>query len=589
MEPPRGFLASLWNFICFLPYFIGLLILGTIKGVILCPVVLVIITVGNSAVILGLWPVHLFYTYYSTLSTKQLGPVLKIVICICLPVVLLVWPLIAIVSSILGGAAYGFLSPILATSQAVEHGKTDKLFHCIYDGTWDTVKRSFTIVRDVGDVCYHSYFSIMDDLRLQGPVAGKYYEIRLLYLPGMLIAGLLGIMVDMPVITVIAACKTPYMLFKGWHRLFHDCIGREGPFLETICVPFAGLAILLWPLAVAGALLGSMVSSIFLGAYAGVVVYQECSFWLGLCYIVASLSIYDEYSNDVLDLSEGSCFPRPQYRKKTVSRTNSRAGSFSRGTSFKNPLSRANSMNAPLIELKALELAKGFFDECQHYGEILVSEGVVTRKDIEDAKSNRESGQFIIIGLPAYGFLQVLLRSAKAESTGLLLTENTTEITSTNRPKDAFYDWFLNPLLIMKDQIKADNLSDLEEEYLCKLVLLYGDPERLKKSNIGLPPDSELRRAELDALARRLHGITKSVSRYPTFRRRFDSSMKIILEELGKKNEDSRRCAEPLTIPRSRSMFARIFSQKSLRGKTSYHGYDQEAQAVGAEREVEIQ
>lgn len=90
----------------------------------------------------------------------------------------------------------------------------------------------------------------------------------------MLIAGLLGIIVDMPVITVIAACKTPYMLFKGWHRLFHDCIGREGPFLETICVPFAGLAILLWPLAVAGALLGSMVSSIFLGAYAGVVVYQ---------------------------------------------------------------------------------------------------------------------------------------------------------------------------------------------------------------------------------------------------------------------------------------------------------------------------
>lgn len=32
MEPPRGLLASLWNFIRFLPYFIGLLILGFIKG-----------------------------------------------------------------------------------------------------------------------------------------------------------------------------------------------------------------------------------------------------------------------------------------------------------------------------------------------------------------------------------------------------------------------------------------------------------------------------------------------------------------------------------------------------------------------------
>lgn len=39
----------------------------------------------------------------------------------------------------------------------------------------DTVKESFTVVRDFGDVCYHSYFSVMDDLRLQG---GKYYEIR---------------------------------------------------------------------------------------------------------------------------------------------------------------------------------------------------------------------------------------------------------------------------------------------------------------------------------------------------------------------------------------------------------------------------
>lgn len=32
MEPSKGVLASLWNFICFLPFFIGLLLLGIIKG-----------------------------------------------------------------------------------------------------------------------------------------------------------------------------------------------------------------------------------------------------------------------------------------------------------------------------------------------------------------------------------------------------------------------------------------------------------------------------------------------------------------------------------------------------------------------------
>ncbi|PHT57372.1 hypothetical protein CQW23_05858 [Capsicum baccatum] len=587
MEPPRGFLASLWNFICFLPYFIGLLILGVLKGVILCPLVLVIVTVGNSALILGLWPVHFFYTFYCLWSTKQLGPALKLVLSICVLVISLFWPFVGFASSVVGGAAYGFLAPVFATFQAVGGKKTNAFFHSIYDGTWDTGKGSLTIVRDVRDVLYHSYFSIMDDLRLQGPPGGKYYEIRLFYIPLALIAVALGLLVDIPTIIVIAACKFPYMLFKGWRRLFHDCIGREGPFLETICVPFAGLAILLWPLAVVGAFIGSMLASILLGAYAGVVVYQECSLWLGLCYIVASLSIYDEYSNDVLDMPEGSCFPRPQYRKKTTSRTSS----FSKPDSVRNPPSRANSMNGPMVELKPLELLDGLFKACQHHGEIMVSKGIITQKDIEDAKSNKDGGQVISIGLPAYCILQTLIRSAKANSTGILLYDDITEVTSVNRPRDAFYEWFLNPLLIIKDQIKAENLSESDEEYLGKLVLLSGDPERLRNSNIGSPPESELRRAEFEALARRLRGITKSISRYPTWRRRFESSIKIMMEELAKKNGDSRTSegSGPRNIPRSKSMFARMLSDKSFRIRNGKSGYDQEAQLVDTDRDVEIQ
>ncbi|CAI9758552.1 unnamed protein product [Fraxinus pennsylvanica] len=500
MEPPRGFLASLWNFIRFLPYFIGLLILGFIKGIVLFPFVCLIMMIGISGIILGLWPIHLFYTCYCILRTKQFGPVLKVVLCICTAVISILWPPVGIVSSILGGAAYGFLAPMFATFQAVEEGKTDKLYHCICDGTWDTVEGSFTIIRDFMDVGYHSYFSIMDDLWSEG----KYYEIRLLFLPLALIIGVLGAMVDLPVISIISFCKSPYMLFKGWHRLFHDCIGQEGPFLETICVPFAGLAILLWPLAVAGAVLGSMVSSIFLGAYAAVIVYKECSIWFGLCYIVASLSIYDEYSNDVLDMPEGSCLPRPRYTKKAPSRTSSRSASFPSPRSFKKAPSLTTSLPAPMIELKPLELADSLFKECQRHGEIMVSKGTITLKDIEEAKNKKGSGKVISIGLPAYCILQALINSVKANSTGILLSDNT-EITTSNRPKDAFFDWFLNPLLIIKDQIKADNLSEEEEEYLGKLVLLSSDPARLNNSNID-PPDSELRRAKLNALARRESG-----------------------------------------------------------------------------------
>ncbi|KAK2661592.1 hypothetical protein Ddye_000166 [Dipteronia dyeriana] len=575
MEPPKGFFASLWNFICFLPYFTGLLLLGIIKGIIFCPLVCLIMTIGNSAIILGLLLPQGFWTYSCILSAKQLGPVLKLVICICIPAILILWPVVGIAGSILGGALYGFLSPIFATFDAVGEGKTNVFFHCFYDGTWSTVKGSCTFVRDFGDVCSHSYFSIMKELRDKEVSDGKYYEIRLLYLPGAIIAAVLGMVVDVPMISVIAQCKSFYMLFKGWHRLFHDLVGREGPFLETICVPFAGLAILLWPLAVVGSVLGSMAASIFIGAYAGVVVYQESSFWFGLCYIIASVSIYDEYSNDILDMPEGSCFPRLQYRKKAeMSQTSSHE--FSSHGSFKNPPSRSVSLKNR-IDVKPLELLQGLFKECQRHGENMVRDGILTVKDIEDTKPNSGS-KVVSIGLPAYCLLQALLRSAKMNSPGILLMDNVTEITSSNRPKDAFFEWFLNPFLVMKDQIKAQNLSEEEEDYLGKLVLFCGDHERLKCSGTGSPPESEHKRAELDGLARRLQGITKSISRYPTFRRHFDNLVGNLSEDLAKKNGAK-------TMQRSKSALARF--QRSFKRKASNNGSDQESISVTT-RDVDV-
>lgn len=273
--------------------------------------------------------------------------------------------------------------------------------------------------------------------------------LRLLQLPGALVVSVLGILVDPPVISLVAICKSPYMLFKGWHRLFHDLIGREGPFLETMCVPIAGLAILLWPLAVTGAVIGSVISSIFLGAYAGVVSYQESSFYYGLCYIVASVSIYDEYSTDILDLPEGSCFPRPKYRRKDEEPTPF-SGPVPRLGSVKNASSmRGGSVRVPMIDIKPLDvsphliftkpnvknqsfvvldfdvcmqLLNELFVECRRYGEVLATKGLINSKDIEEARSSKGS-QVISVGLPAYGLLYEILRSVKANSSGLLLSK----------------------------------------------------------------------------------------------------------------------------------------------------------------------
>jgi hypothetical protein len=101
-----------------------------------------------------------------------------------------------------------------------------------------------------------------------------FFPCRVLDVPSCIAVGLLGLIVDIPLYTVIALIKSPYMLFKGWQRLLHDLISREGPFLETVCVPIAGLAILFWPLVVVGSVLLAIVSSIFVGLYGAVVVYQ---------------------------------------------------------------------------------------------------------------------------------------------------------------------------------------------------------------------------------------------------------------------------------------------------------------------------
>jgi hypothetical protein len=79
------------------------------------------------------------------------------------------------------------------------------------------------------------------------------------------------------------------------------------------------------------------------------------------------------------------------------------------------------------------------------------------------------------------------------------------EITSDNRPKNTIFDWFFDPLMVIKEQIKAENLTDEEEEYLKMRVLLAGDPNRLKGSLPHVPSLIERKKADIDAFARRYH------------------------------------------------------------------------------------
>ncbi|MCO5562379.1 hypothetical protein L7F22_016006 [Adiantum nelumboides] len=263
-----------WNFFFFLPFFFGLFLLGALKGFLVLPFSISVLSIANTAVLLGLWPAHVVCTYYGVARTKRLGPVLRVVLLLILPAPFILVLVFGVAGSVLVGIGYGFFTPLVATFEAVREGRENKFFHCFVDGVWDTIKGSCTVVRDFTDFCFHSYFSYLDDYLKEPPPNFERFEIKVLDLPGCVVVGLLGVLLDVPLITCVAIYKSPYMLLRGWRRLLQDLIGREGPFLETVCVPVAGLAVLLWPLVVVIAVLCAVLSSTFIGLYGAVVVYQ---------------------------------------------------------------------------------------------------------------------------------------------------------------------------------------------------------------------------------------------------------------------------------------------------------------------------
>ncbi|GJN02774.1 hypothetical protein PR202_ga20158 [Eleusine coracana subsp. coracana] len=441
------------------------------------PVAAALMILGNVGVILLLFPAHVWWTIYSLIKTDSINTGLKLAVFMALPVLFGLWLGLGIFGSALVALGYGFFTPWISTFEAFrQESERKKFVHGIVvrqrfeviscttrrleltgtdmtrseqDGTWGTIKGSCTVVRDFADLCFHSYPVYLKELR-QSSQNCEPHSIRLLDVPSCIIVGLLGLVVDIPLYTVIALIKSPYMLFKGWQRLLHDLISREGPFLETVCVPIAGLAILFWPLVVVGSVLLAIVSSIFVGLYGAVIVYQENSFRRGVSYVVAMVAEFDEYTNDWLYLREGTVLPKYH------------------------------------ISLTILIL------------NVLI-------------------------------YFIVLFFLTLAGSGGLLLG-NGFEVNQHNRPQDRLLDWVFHPVLVLKEQIQALNMTEEEVRFLEKLTLFIGNPTSASGWDNGAAvPQDPVRTAQIQAISRRLVGIVRSLSKFPTYRRRFRHVVKLLV------------------------------------------------------------
>ncbi|KAM3189181.1 hypothetical protein ACQJBY_067856 [Aegilops geniculata] len=422
----------------------------------------------------------------------------------------------------------------MATFEAVGEGVADKLSHCFLDGTASTIRGACMVVRDVTDFCFHSYFSFMDELSEKMGDDEEPIDIKLSYLPRSFLVALVAVPLDVLMISGVALWKSPCMLLKGWQRLCEDLVGREGPFLETVCVPFAGLAIILWPLAVVAGVIASFLSSFFFGLHAGLIAYQEASFRMGLSYMISAVALYDEYTNDLLYLREGSCLPRPKYRKAGSAKcetgrdkdehnvTAASAEKQHQGQrKHRRVLHRSKTFMETIQRLRPIQIWDWLFRSCEINGRILLSEGLISSEDIEEFVT-KGKGKKLSIKLPAWCILHCLIRSAKHDTHGLLISDDV-EVTNFNWPKDKVFDWMLGPLLVLKEQMKKLELTEDEELCLQKLIMTNANEKPSDWDDCGFPSRDGVKRAQLQAIIRRLQGIVANMSRMPSFRRRFMS------------------------------------------------------------------
>lgn len=81
-----------------------------------------------------------------------------------------------------------------------------------------------------------------------------------------------------------------------------------------------------------------------------------------------------------------------------------------------------------------------------------------------------------------------------------------------NGPKDRVFEWFIGPLLIMKEQLKNLELEESEETCLKELVMRSKNDIPEDWDSTGFPSKDNVRRAQLQAIIRRY--ISKYLSHY---------------------------------------------------------------------------
>ena len=183
-----------------------------------------------------------------------------------------------------------------------------------------------------------------------------------------------------------------------------------------------------------------------------------------------------------------------------------------------------------LMLLIDLQIWANIMKSCETRARDLLNLNVITTVDLTEWLRTKDSGnETINLGLLSYSMLCTVLHSIKAGSRGLLLG-NGVELDQQNRPQDLLLDWCFHPVLVLKDQIQALNMTEQELRFLEKQTLFVGNSASANVWDNGAEiPKDPVRTAQIQAISRRMVGIVRSMSKFPTYRRRYRHVVKLLV------------------------------------------------------------
>jgi len=85
----------------------------------------------------------------------------------------------------------------------------------------------------------------------------------------------------------------------------------------------------------------------------------------------------------------------------------------------------------------------------------------------------------------------------------LNLAADDVELARNNGPREKMFEWLIEPLLIMKEQIKNLKVEENEETCLKRLVIECENKRPEEWDGTGFPSNDNVRRAQLQAIIRR--------------------------------------------------------------------------------------